>query len=126
MLGDFLWSLLVFFFMVVYFMMLFRVIFDVFRSKDMGGGMKAFWLIFLLIIPVLSMLIYVIARGKGMAQRDIDQVAEMQEQQAEYIKSVAGKADSPADQIAQAHKLLESGAISQTEFDQLKQKALAG
>lgn len=124
MLGDLLWSLFVFFFMVIYFMMLFRVILDVFRSTDMGGGMKAVWLIILLIIPVLSMLIYVIARGKGMGERDIAQMESMKAEQDAYIKKVAGS-DSPTDQIAQAQQLLQSGAITQDEFNALKQKALA-
>jgi ABC-type multidrug transport system fused ATPase/permease subunit len=126
MLGDFLWTLFVFFFMVIYFMMLFRIIMDVFRSQDLGGASKAFWLIFILIVPVFSMLIYVIARGPGMAKRDQEQLAEVQKQQAAYIKDVAGATgDNPADQISRAHGLLQAGAISQAEFDQLKSKALA-
>lgn len=128
MLGDLLWTLFVLFFMIIYFMMLFRIIFDIFRSKDMGGFAKAIWLIFLLIIPIFSMLIYVIVRGSGMAERDVQQLANAQAQQAEYIKSVVGSegsGDNAADQIAKAHQLLEQGVISQQEFDQIKAKALA-
>ncbi len=127
MTGSFLWSLFVLFFMIIYFMMLFSIISDLFRQKEMGGGLKVLWLLFLLFIPVFSMLIYVIAYGKGMAERNHKAVAQAEQQQADYIRKVAGTegAGSPTDQIAQAQKLLESGAITQAEFDSLKAKALA-
>ncbi len=126
-LSDLLWTTLVIFFMVIYFMMLFRVIVDIFRSKDLGGFAKALWFIALLIFPLLSLLVYVIARGQGMAERDVAQINEMQQAQAEYIRKVAtdsGGAGS-ADQIAKAHDLLTKGAITQAEFDAIKAKALA-
>jgi Phospholipase_D-nuclease N-terminal len=120
---DWLWWLLAFFFFVIYFMMLFRIIMDVFRTDD-SGWVKAAWLIALLFLPLLTMLIYVIARGKDMANRDVQQYKAMQEQQADYIRSVSGSTDSAA-QIKQAHDLLTSGAISQEEYDAIKAKALA-
>jgi hypothetical protein len=123
-LTDFLWWTLAVFFMVIYFMMLFRIIVDIFRSQDMGGWGKAGWLVFLLFFPLLAMLIYVIARGKGMAERDMAQYRQVRSAQDEYIRSVASAAD-PSAQIKQAHDLLQSGAISQAEFDALKAKALA-
>jgi len=124
-LGDWLWWLLIVFFMVVYFMMLFRIIFDIFRNRESGGWVKAGWLLFLLVAPLIAMLIYVIVNGKHMAERDIKEMQAVQQVQNDYIKSVAGSTD-PTTQIAQAHDLLEKGAISQQEFDAIKGKALAG
>ena len=121
--GEFLWSLLVIFFMIMYFMILFSVVIDLFRNHQMGGFAKALWIIFLIFIPLLSLLIYVIVYGKSMAQRQQAAVVEAQQEQDAYIKQVAGT--SPAEQIAQAQQLLNSGAISQDEFDKLKAKALS-
>jgi len=123
-LADWLWWLLAVFFMVVYFMMLFRIIVDVFRNHDSSGWAKAGWLIFLLFFPLIAMLIYVIANGKGMAQRDVAQYQAVKQSQDDYIRSVAAPAD-PSAQITQAHELLEKGAITQQEFDTIKAKALA-
>jgi len=121
--GQFLWSLLIIFFMIMYFMILFSVVIDLFRNHQMGGFAKALWIIFLIFIPLLSLLVYVIVYGKSMAQRQQQAVTEAQQEQADYIKQVAGT--SPAEQIAQAQQLLNSGAISQAEFDKLKAKALS-
>ena len=121
--GQFLWSLLVIFFMIMYIMILFSVVIDLFRNHQMGGFAKALWIIFLIFIPLISLLIYVIVYGKSMAERQQTAVVEAQQDQAAYIKQVAGT--SPAEQIAQAQQLLNSGAISQAEFDKLKTKALS-
>ena len=121
--GQFRWSLLVIFFMIMYFMILFSVVIDLFRNHQMGGFAKALWIIFLLCIPFISLLVYVIVYGKSMATRQQQAVTEAQQEQADYIKQVAGT--SPAEQIAQAQQLLNSGAISQDEFDKLKAKALS-
>jgi len=121
--GEFLWSLLVIFFMIMYFMILFSVVIDLFRNHQMGGFAKALWIIFLIFIPLISLLVYVIVYGKSMAQRQQAAVVEAQQEQADYIKQVAGT--SPAEQIAQAQQLLSSGAISQDEFDKIKAKALS-
>ena len=121
--GEFLWSLLIIFFMIMYFMILFSVVIDLFRNHEMGGFAKALWIIFLIFIPLISLLVYVIVYGKSMAQRQQQAVTEAQQEQADYIKQVAGT--SPAEQIAQAQQLLNSGAISQHEFDKLKAKALS-
>ena len=123
-LTDFLWWTLAVFFMVIYFMMLFRIIIDLFRSDDIGGWAKAGWLIFLFVFTFLAMLIYVIARGKGMAERDMAQYQQARSAQDDYIRSVTQSSD-PSAQIKQAHDLLQSGAITQAEFDALKAKALA-
>jgi len=121
--GQFLWSLLIIFFMIMYFMVLFSVIIDLFRNNAMSGIVKAIWIIFLIFVPLLSLLVYVIVYGKGMAERQQAAVVTAQKEQEAYIKTVAGT--SPAEQIAQAQQLLTSGAISQAEFDQIKAKALS-
>ena len=121
--GEFLWSLLLIFFFVMYLMILFSVVVDLFRNHQMSGIVKAIWIIFLIFIPLISLLVYVIVYGRGMATRQQEAVAEAQQEQAAYIKQVAGT--SPAEQIAQAQQLLQSGAISQQEFDAIKAKALS-
>jgi hypothetical protein len=123
--GDFLWSLFVIYFMIIYFIMLFRVIFDVFRDSTLSGWAKAGWLIFILIIPLIALIVYVITRGAGMAERDSKDVSAAMEAQDDYIRQVAGTGESPSEQIARAHQLLSSGAISQQEFDAIKAKALS-
>jgi hypothetical protein len=123
--GSFLLALFEFFLFFAWFMCLFWVLGDIFRSKDLGGGGKTLWVIFVIFIPWLGVLVYVIARGKGMQERQLEQAKEMQAAQAEYIKSVAGSSGSAADQIASAKSLLDSGAITQAEFDKIKTQALA-
>ena len=124
--ADWLWWLVIVFFMVIFFMMLFRIIMDVFRNHESSGWVKAGWLIFLLVFPLLAMLIYVIVNGKHMAERDVKQLQAAQQAQNDYIRSVTGASSDPTAQIAKAHELLEKGAISQQEFDSIKAKALAG
>ncbi|HEX6664709.1 MAG TPA: SHOCT domain-containing protein [Gaiellaceae bacterium] len=117
-----LWTLIVIFFMVIYFMMLFRVIVDVFRRKDASGGKKAVWLIFLLFAPLVALISYLIVNGDSMAQRDVKDVQQSQAQFDDYVRSVAG---GGADQIAKAKDLRDQGTITQAEFEQLKAKAMA-
>lgn len=104
-------------------MLLFSIITDLFRDTKLNGWFKAIWFIFLLFIPVLTALIYVIARGNGMAKRSAKAQAQAESATQDYIRNVAG--NSPADQIASAKQLLDSGAITKTEFDALKKKALS-
>nr|WP_052226394.1 SHOCT domain-containing protein [Microbacterium mangrovi] len=104
---------------------LFGIFRDIFRDKDLNGWLKALWIIFLIFIPVLGALIYLVARGRGMAQRNASDLAAAQREQNQYIKSVAGSAQSPSEEIASAGKLLASGAITTEEYEKLKAKALA-
>ena len=124
--GSFLLALFEFFLFFAWFMCLFWILGDIFRSTDLGGGGKTLWVIFVSLIPWLGILVYLIARGKGMQQRQLDQARGMQAAQADYIKSVAGSGGSAADQITSAKGLLDAGTITQAEFDALKAKALAG
>ncbi|MDP1879232.1 MAG: SHOCT domain-containing protein [Actinomycetota bacterium] len=123
--GSFLLALFEFFLFFAWFMCLFWIFGDIFRSKDLGGGAKTFWVIFVIFVPWLGILVYLIARGSGMQERQIEQAKEIQAAQAQYIQSVAASGTSPTDQIASAKSLLDSGAITQAEFDSLKAKALA-
>jgi hypothetical protein len=125
--GSFLLAMFEFFIFFAWFMCLWWVFGDLFRSKDLGGGAKTLWVIFIIVAPFLGMFVYLIARGHGMNDRTMEAQQEMQQRQAEYIKSVAGGSagSSAADEIASAKALLDSGAITQQEFDQIKAKALA-
>lgn len=120
--GSLLWTVLSVFFMLMYLMMLFSVISDLFRNKEMSGVAKVVWVLFLLILPLISMLVYLIANGKGMAERSMAQHAAAEADVRQYIRQTAGT--SPADDIAQAKSLLDAGTITQAEFDVLKAKAL--
>ena len=120
---DIIWFILISFVFVAYLMVLFSIIGDLFRDPNTGGFAKALWIIFLIFAPFITALIYLIARGRGMAERQAKQMQEMKAAQDAYIKDVAGSA--PADQIARAKELLDSGAISQAEYDALKTKALS-
>lgn len=125
--GSFLLAMFEFFIFLAWFMCLWWVLGDLFRSKDLGGIAKTLWVLFIVILPFLGMFVYLIARGHGMNDRALEAQRAMQERQEEYIKSVAGSSagSGAADQIAAAKALLDSGAITQQEFDQIKAKALA-
>jgi type VI protein secretion system component VasK len=121
---DFFWLLVWTFFFVCYLMVLFQVIGDLFRDKELSGWWKALWIIFLIIFPFLALIIYLIARGRGMAERQVGEVRKAQVATDQYIQTVASRSN-PAEQIASAKNLLDSGTITQEEFERLKQKALA-
>lgn len=122
---DSLWILIWAFLFMCYLIVLFQVVVDIFHGPKLGGLAKAVWLIVLFIFPMLSALVYVIARGRGMNERQAAKVRESQNATEQYIRSVASAAD-PTSQIEHAKALLDSGAITSAEFDQLKAKALAG
>jgi hypothetical protein len=119
-----LWSFW-FFIWIAALMVWFRCLMDLFSDHELSGWAKAGWVILLIFVPWLGALIYLIARGRSMADRQMKVVAQQQAAQQEYIKQAAGSTASPAAQIADARALLDSGAINQTEFDSLKAKALA-
>jgi hypothetical protein len=120
---EILWFSLWAFFFIVYLMALFAIIGDIFRDKDLSGFGKAIWLFFLIFVPFLTALVYLIARGDGMAQRNMALAKENKAATDEYIRSVA--TSSPADEIAKAKSLLDAGTITQQEYDAIKAKALS-
>jgi hypothetical protein len=121
---DFFWLLFWTYIFVAYLMLLFHIIADVFRDRDLGGFAKALWMIFLILVPFLSALIYLIARGREMAERQTQAARQAQAETEQYIQSVASTPNS-ADQIASAKALLDDGTITPAEYEQLKEKALA-
>jgi hypothetical protein len=123
--GQVMWTMFVFFAWVLFFWLLFAVFGDLFRRHDIGGWAKAGWTFFVIVLPFLGIFVYLIAEGKGMGERSMTRAQESQAQMDTYVRSVAGSGDATA-QIAKGKELLDSGAISQAEFDQLKAKALAG
>ena len=126
--GEFLWALLYFYFIFFYFIILFRVISDLFSDHETSGIAKAGWIIFLLLLPFISLIVYIITRGQAMTQRSIAQAQAAQAAQEDYIRQVSARPSGgagPAEQIEKAQALLSSGAITQAEFDALKAKALA-
>jgi len=126
-LGEFFWTLLVIYAMFFYFMILFRVVGDLFSDKETSGVMKTVWLIALVLLPFITIFVYLIARGSAMNQRALDRAREIDQAQQAYIReAAAGSGSDPATQIEKAHQLLTSGAISQAEFDSIKSKALSG
>ena len=110
------------FFFIAYLIVLFQVIVDLFRDSEMGGGSKVLWIIGLIFVPLLTALIYVLARGSGMAARQRGAAKAAKAEADAYIRDVAGK--SPADHIADAKKLLDAGTINADEYARLKAKAL--
>jgi Phospholipase_D-nuclease N-terminal/Short C-terminal domain len=118
------WTMLIFFAFVVWIWILFTVLADIFRRHDTSGFAKVLWIIFIIILPYLGVFIYLIAEHAGMTERALKQQQAMQSQMDQYVQSVAAKGD-PAEQIAKAKTLLDSGTITQAEFDSIKQKALA-
>lgn len=120
---DFIWYTIVIFAFVAYLIVLWHIIADLFRDKAASGWAKAVWVIFLIIFPYLTAIVYLLAKGKGMAERQREAYADAKQASDEDIKSVAGS--TPAQQISEATSLLDSGAITQDEFDALKAKALS-
>jgi hypothetical protein len=121
---DYLWSAVVIFAFIAYLMILFNILADLFgRDHKTSGWVKAIWVVFLIAVPYLTALVYLIVRGQGMAERARDQALQAKQQADEYIRDAAGR--SPAQEIADAKALLEAGTITAAEFDSLKAKALS-
>ena len=122
---DVIWWFFWVFAFIAYLMALFAIIGDLFRDHKLNGWAKAVWIIFLIFVPFLTALIYLIARGSGMAERSQKETRQYQAATDEYIRQTAGSAASPSEEIAKAKALLDAGTISQGEYDLLKSKALA-
>ncbi len=119
------WEMLIFFGFVIWIWLLFVVFGDIFRRHDTSGGMKVLWIVLIVVLPYFGVFIYLIAEQKGMAERSLAAKQQAEDQFSAYVKQTASASD-PAEQIAKAKGLLDSGAISQAEFDSIKQRALAG
>ena len=121
---EVLWTLLIFFLWVMWFWLLIVIIGDVFRRHDIGGGKKTIWLIFILFVPFIGVLAYVLANSDGMAERNMERARSQRAQMDDYVRETAGSVGAAAE-IDKAKQLLDSGAITQAEFDAIKAKALA-
>ena len=121
---DVFWTIVVFFIWVAWFMLLFRVIGDIFTRHDIGGGAKVLWLIFVIVVPFLGVFVYLIANTAAMNERSVERASAQQEQFDEYVRTTAGSGGAAAE-IEKANQLLQSGAITDDEFNAIKQKALA-
>jgi heme/copper-type cytochrome/quinol oxidase subunit 2 len=127
---DFMWFIFVSYVFIAYLMVMFSVIGDIFRDRSTGGFSKALWIVAMIFLPVLTLLVYLIAKGRGMAERSVERAQQMQHNQEAYIREVAAsapaaRAATPVDQVTQAKALLDSGTISPAEFESMKAKALA-
>jgi phospholipase D-like protein/putative oligomerization/nucleic acid binding protein len=120
---DILGTMLVLFGFVVWFWLLIRVFSDIFRRHDVSGWVKFAWCVFVFVLPLLGVLIYLIVHGKEMGERDVEQAQAAQAQFDDYVRSVGGNG-GPAGEIEKAKRLLESGDITQAEFDAIKSKAV--
>jgi len=121
---DVLWTMLIFFLWVMWFWLLIVIIGDVFRRRDLGGGKKTIWLIFILFVPFIGVLAYVLTNSDGMAERNMERARSQRAQMDDYVRETAGSGGAAAE-IDRAKQLLDSGAITQAEFDAIKAKALA-
>jgi ABC-type multidrug transport system fused ATPase/permease subunit len=119
---DLVWLMLSTFIFVSYLIVMFQIVVDLFRDTELGGGSKVLWIIGLLLVPVLTALIYIVARGSGMAERQQANLQRAKSETEAYLKGVVGT--SPAAQIAEAKALLEAGTITPDEFAKLKARAL--
>ena len=122
---GFFWSVLILFIWIAWIFLLFRVFVDVFRNHEMGGFVKALWIIFVLFVPFLGVLVYVIVHGNSMAKRDIQQAQQQQQAFDSYVRETAGSGSSTAEEIAKLAKLNEQGVLTDAEFAAQKAKLLA-
>ncbi|MFA7762041.1 SHOCT domain-containing protein [Streptomyces sp. NRRL S-448] len=119
------WTMMWFFLWVMWFFLLFKVITDIFRDHTLGGWGKAGWLIFVLVVPFLGILVYLIARGHSMRERDQKQAEEQQAAFRAYVQTTAGAGSGSADELHKLSALKDKGDITQEEFDRAKAKILA-
>jgi len=121
---DIVWFIIIFFAFMAYLMVLFMILSDLMSDDKTAGWVKGIWVVALVVLPLITSVIYLIARGSDMGKRRMAEVKTVQKMQEDYIRDVVGTA-GPADQVARAKDLLDSGTITQSEFDALKAKALA-
>ncbi|MBK6863578.1 MAG: SHOCT domain-containing protein [Ideonella sp.] len=120
---DLIWLMVSTFVFIAYLIIMFQIVVDLFRDAELGGGSKVLWIIGLIVLPFLTAIVYIVARGKGMAARQVASMQRARTETEEYIRDVANR--SPASQIAEAKALLDKGTINQEEYAKLKAKALA-
>jgi hypothetical protein len=121
---DVIWTMFIFFLWIIWFWLLFTVFIDIFRRHDLSGWSKTLWLVFVIILPFLGVFIYLITQNEGITQRNIDRAQAQKAQFDDYVRTTASGGGA-ASEIERAKGLLDSGAITQAEFDSIKQKALA-
>ena len=119
---DVLWTMLIFFLWVIWFWLLITVFADIFRRHDIHGGAKTLWIIFCIFLPYLGVFVYLISQGRSMTERNVQQTQASQAQLDDYVRSVSA---GSAAEIEKAKQLLDSGAITQAEFEAIKAKAIA-
>ncbi len=124
-LADLFGTMLGFFLLIIWFWLLIIVFSDIFRSRDLGGGAKALWVIFVIILPFLGIFVYLIARGGKMHERAAAQAAQQQEAFDAYVKETAGTGTDPTEQLAKLADLKQQGVITDAEFESQKAKILA-
>jgi hypothetical protein len=122
---DAFWTLIVFFLWILWFWLLFTVFADIFRRHDLSGWGKAGWLIFTIVLPFLGVFVYLVSQNEGMTQRNVERAQAQRSQLDTYVREAAGSGGGAAAEIGRAKELLDSGAITQAEFEAIKQKALA-
>jgi putative oligomerization/nucleic acid binding protein/phospholipase D-like protein len=122
---DSFWTLIMFFLWILWFWLLFTVFADIFRRHDLSGWGKTGWLLFTILLPFLGVFVYLITQNDGMTQRNVERAQAQRAQFDTYVRDAAGGGGGAAAEIDKAKQLLDSGAITQAEFDSIKQKALA-
>jgi len=123
-LADLLWTFVLFFGLMIFFGLLFTVFGDLFRRNDLGGWAKTAWTIFVVVLPMIGVLTYLISQGRSMSARHVRDVERLKNESDEYIRSVAGHDSAGLDEIVRGKQLLDNGAISQDEFEEIKRRAL--
>ena len=121
---DLFWTMLIFFVWILWIWLLFTIFADIFRRSDISGWAKAAWIVFTILLPFLGVFVYLITQNVGMTERNLQRARGQREQFDEYVRETAGSSGAAAE-IEKAKQLLDSGAITQAEFDAIKQKALA-
>ncbi|WP_159794278.1 SHOCT domain-containing protein [Puerhibacterium puerhi] len=121
---DWFWLMVWWFCFIAYLILLFHIVADLFRDRGLNGWLKALWIVALIVLPFLAALVYVIGRGKGMADRSAEAAVQAKQATDEYIRQAAGSGRSAADDIAQAKALYDAGVVDEREYARLKEKAL--